>query len=78
MDALLASVLTAHGGLERWSDVKALTVRLSLGGPFWGAKGWPDVLIDKTMELDARASTLSPHRSPLPTGTRCSTSTPNA
>jgi hypothetical protein len=58
MDALLASVLTAAGGLDRWSDVKTLTVRLSLGGPFWGAKGWPDVLIDETMELDARREHL--------------------
>ncbi len=39
MDALLAAVLTAHGGLDRWSGVKTLTVRPSLGGPFWGWKG---------------------------------------
>ena len=58
MDALLASVLTAHGGLDRWSGVKTLTVRLSLGGPFWGWKGWPDVLIDETIELDAQREHL--------------------
>lgn len=58
MDSLLASVLTAHGGLDRWSDVKTLTARLSLSGPFWGAKGWPDVLIDKTMEIDAQRQHL--------------------
>ena len=58
MDALLASVLAAHGGLDRWSDVKTLTVRLSLGGPFWGAKGWPDLLIDETIELDAQREHL--------------------
>jgi hypothetical protein len=44
MDELLTLVLDAHGGLERWSGVSALTAHLSLGGPFWGAKGWPDVL----------------------------------
>jgi hypothetical protein len=58
MDALLATVLTAAGGLDRWSAVKTLTVRLSLGGPFWGAKGWPDLLIDETIELDARREHL--------------------
>src|SRR5713226_8863278 len=78
MDALLATVLTAHGGLDRWSGVKTLTVRLSLGGPFWGAKGWPDLLIDETIELDARREHLSTRLSPPPTAARCSTSTPNA
>src|SRR5712691_4115682 len=58
MDTLLASVLAAHGGLERWSAVKTLTVRLSLGGPFWGAKGWPDLLVDETIDLDARREHL--------------------
>jgi len=58
MDALLASVLTAHGGLDHWSTVQALSVRLSLGGPFWGAKGWPDLLVDGTIDLDARREHL--------------------
>ncbi len=58
MDALLAPVLTAHGGLDRWVGVKTLTARLSLGGPFWGAKGWPDVLTLETIELDARREHL--------------------
>jgi hypothetical protein len=58
MDALLTSVLTAHGGLDRWSGVKTLTAHVSLGGPFWGAKGWPDLLIDETIELDARREHL--------------------
>lgn len=58
MDALLASVLAAHGGRERWSVVKTLNVHLSLGGPFWAAKGWPDVLIDETIDLDARREHL--------------------
>ncbi len=58
MGALLATVLTAAGGMERWSAVKTLTVRLSLGGPFWGAKGWPDLLSEKTIELDARREHL--------------------
>jgi hypothetical protein len=54
MNDLLNRVLEAHGGLDNWSQVSELTVRLSLGGPFWGWKGWPDVYIDQTVHLDTR------------------------
>jgi hypothetical protein len=54
MDALLAHVLDAHGGLDRWSGVQALTARVSIGGPFWGLKGWPDIFVDETVDLDAQ------------------------
>jgi hypothetical protein len=52
---LLAGVLEAHGGLENWRTATKLTARLSLGGPFWEARGWPDVYADQTVTLD-------PHR----------------
>ena len=55
MNDLLSRVLDAHGGLDNWSKVTRLTARLSLGGPFWGWKGWPDVYADQTVTLD-------PHR----------------
>ena len=45
MDELLARVLDAHGGLERWSGLEALTARLSVGGPFWGLRGFPDAFL---------------------------------
>src|ERR1700737_1346572 len=45
MDELLARVLDAHGGLERWSSLEALTARLSVGGPFWGLRGFPDAFL---------------------------------
>ena len=54
-DELLADVLDAHGGLENWNAVTEITAELSLGGPFWGARGWPDVYADQTVTLD-------PHR----------------
>ena len=54
MDPLLSFVLDAHGGLDRWSGMRALTVQLSLGGPFWGMKGWPDVLSNETLDMDTR------------------------
>src|SRR5262245_21981291 len=52
MSDLLASVLEAHGGIGRWNQVARLTARLSLGGPFWGWKGWPDVYRDQTVTLE--------------------------
>ena len=55
MNDLLASVLDAHGGVERWARVHALTARLSIGGPFWGRKGWPEIFgAQTTLKLDAR------------------------
>ena len=53
MDELLSAVLDAHGGLDNWQTARTLTARLSLGGPFWAARGWPDVLTNKTVTLDA-------------------------
>ena len=52
MDDLLASALEAHGGLERWKKTTKLTARLSYGGPFWAARGWPDVYADQTVTID--------------------------
>jgi hypothetical protein len=52
---LLASVLDAHGGLDRWARVDTITARLSIGGPFWGRKGRPKIFGDQTtLEFDAR------------------------
>ena len=53
--ALITSVLAAHGGLENWARVRNITARLSLGGPFWGARGWPEVYAGQTVTID-------PHR----------------
>ena len=55
MDKLLNSVLGAHGGLENWKRVTKLTARLSLGGPFWAMRGWPNVYANQTVVID-------PHR----------------
>ena len=45
----------AHGGVNNWSKVTKVTAQLSLGGPFWGGRGWPDVYEGQTVTLD-------PHR----------------
>lgn len=31
-----------------------LTVRLKLYGPFWSAEGWADLLVNETIDFDAR------------------------
>jgi hypothetical protein len=55
MGDLLASVLEVHGGVDRWARVRTVTARLSIGGSFWGRKGWPEIFGDQTtLELDAR------------------------
>lgn len=59
MTDLLARVLDAHGGLDRWNDVSGLMVRGSLGGRFWAAKGWPDVYRDQTITVDTRSVDIS-------------------
>ena len=65
-DNLLANVLEAHGGRENWDTVTGLTADLSLGGPFWGARGWPDVYADQTVTLDAHREhiTFTPFTGP--------------
>lgn len=55
MDKLLMAVLDAHGGLQNWAKVSKITARMSLGGPFWTARGWPDVYSKQTVTID-------PHR----------------
>ncbi|MGO4220545.1 hypothetical protein AB4Y64_01575 [Lysobacter sp. TAF61] len=52
MDKLLRAVLDAHGDLEEWVALKKITAELSLGGPFWAARGWPDVYSNQTVMLD--------------------------
>jgi phage tail protein X len=66
MDALLSSVLEAHGGLDNWSQVTTLTVKLALGGPFWGNRGWPGVYAGQTVRFDARREhiTFTPFTAP--------------
>jgi hypothetical protein len=51
---LLAHVLDAHGGRARWASVSSITVKVELGGPFWGMRGWPDAGLKLTLTLDAR------------------------
>jgi hypothetical protein len=58
-DDLLSEVLDAHGGLDAWSRVTGLTVQLSLDGPFWSRRGWPDVSIEQTVRLETRRERIT-------------------
>ncbi|MGV9384599.1 hypothetical protein ACWDRB_52900 [Nonomuraea sp. NPDC003707] len=42
MNDLLNHVLTAHGGLERWSQIGELSVDAQFHGPFWKVRGFSD------------------------------------
>ena len=55
VEKLLAAVLDAHGGMQNWARTTRLTAKMSLGGPFWAARGWPNVYANQTVTLD-------PHR----------------
>jgi hypothetical protein len=52
MDDLLAQVIDAHGGLDRWSRRTGMTARMTIGGPFWAYKGQPGILGHETVEAD--------------------------
>jgi hypothetical protein len=64
MDQLLADVLDAHGGLDRWRRSTQLTVELSVGGFFWEARGWPDIAESHTATLDPTLQRIVVDRSP--------------
>jgi len=75
MSDLLASVLDAHGGVDRWARVHTITARLSIGGPFWGRKGCPrSSAIRRRLNSMRVASTLSSRRFTASTDARSSTS----
>src|SRR6266568_3332786 len=52
MNSLLQSALAAHGGLDRWNQVKSITFDASITGAFWHLKGNGDALKDVRLEVD--------------------------
>jgi hypothetical protein len=46
MSDLLETVIEAHGGLERWNQLDAVSARLIQGGALWTLKGQQGVLDD--------------------------------
>jgi hypothetical protein len=54
MTELLNLALKAHGGLDRWNQVKAIKVNASITGAIWYVKGKPDVLKNVVLTAETR------------------------
>ncbi|HEY3560192.1 MAG TPA: hypothetical protein VGL05_22145 [Kribbella sp.] len=52
MNELLEKAVAAHGGLDRWNEIKSMTVDASITGALFHAKGQPDALKDVRVEVD--------------------------
>ena len=61
MNDLLKLVLDAHGGLERWRQVRQLTAHAHVGGELWGRRGQEGILNDAHLEgiADRRPESLA-------------------
>lgn len=46
MNELLENAVAAHGGLDRWNEVKSITVDASITGALWALKNQADALKD--------------------------------
>ncbi len=66
MNDLLNLAIKAHGGLERWRQVRSLQARVTLNGTLWRIKGRPNGLPGVLMRADTRqpALTITPFPSP--------------
>ena len=61
MTDLLETVIKAHGGLERWNQLDAVSARLIQGGALWELKGQPGVLDDVFVRASLHEESESHH-----------------
>lgn len=63
---LLAEVLDAHGGLDRWRQFSRLSATVVTGGAFWGMKGIDQDADARRVTVDTRGEhgTLAPFGNP--------------
>ena len=59
MKNLLELALEAHGGLTRWSQLKAVTADLSVTGALWQIKGQAGVLQQIRIEAEPHGQELT-------------------
>jgi len=59
MNDLLATAVAAHGGSDRWTQVKSITVDASITGAIWHVKGKGDALKDVRFEVDTTRERLT-------------------
>ena len=56
---LLDSAVAAHGGLDRWNQVKSITVDASITGALWSLKNQDDALKNVRFEVDTTRDLLT-------------------
>lgn len=59
MNNLLDSAVKAHGGLERWNQVKSVRVAASITGAIWFVKSKGDTLKDVVVTVDTKHERVS-------------------
>ena len=59
MNDLLDSAVAAHGGLDRWNQVKSITVDAAITGALWALKSQDGALKDVRFEVDTTRERLS-------------------
>ncbi|MCX5052542.1 hypothetical protein [Streptomyces sp. NBC_00474] len=59
MNDLLDAAVAAHGGLDRWNQVKSITVDASITGALWSLKSQKDALKDVRFEVDTTRERLT-------------------
>jgi hypothetical protein len=59
MNDLLARAVAAHGGMDRWNQVRAIRVDAAISGAFWQIKGKSDALKDIRFEVDTTRQRLT-------------------
>jgi hypothetical protein len=52
MNDLLGTAVAAHGGLDRWNQVRTVAFDAAITGAFWHLKGQGDALQDVRLEVD--------------------------
>src|ERR1700722_2829808 len=59
MNDLLNLAMKAHGGLERWKQIRNMQAKVTLNGTLWRIKGRPDGLSGVVMRLDTKEPDLT-------------------
>src|SRR5882672_9409657 len=54
MSDLLELAMSAHGGLDRWREIKTLDLRMSLTGSLFRIKGYPEGVPNVLMHIDTQ------------------------
>ena|ERR1700675_831624 len=66
MNDLLNLAMKAHGGLERWKQVRNMQAKVTLNGTLWRIKGRPDGLSGVVMRLNTKEPDLTTTPFPKP------------